>query len=379
MRTSATTTPHIKILTNFETVDSLSNNMVKNVNNNDLNNDGDDETINLYIHANNDNVTDVAKKEDLHFDSYCDESKCVSSLLLGRTGEDGNNNNKVPTFTCYAEGNAMSPFACAEGYKGFVIENEPIFLYEDKNLSYYTCCLLPPTLALYSSSSSAILTLQRHCSNTIVIGSNEEGEHQGGGGEDRGDTNLCDGGTRSSANEFDSTLEIKHPRNMTRNFGYLESYICCDELLLPHSSSNNNNSTVSKFLDTVDCVPYLCIDVFDYDCISKNRYGALVTMTCRDDLYNGIFVFPKIVATKDNEIRFECCKTGTETHILPKNTRAFRTTYCVQLVLSSIVLISLLIFIMSLLRPFVMNVLKIKTDDVPSATSRSSSRLILVF
>ena len=183
--------------------------MAENVNNNDLNNDSGDETINLYNHTNNNNIADVAKKEDHYFDSNCDESKCVSSLLLGRTGEDGNNNNKnkVPTFTCYAEGNEMSPFACAEGYKGFVIENEPLFLYEDKSLSYYTCCLPPPTPALYSSSSSAALTHQRHCSNTIVIGNNEEGEQQEEGGEDRGDTDLCDGGTRSSANEFGSILK----------------------------------------------------------------------------------------------------------------------------------------------------------------------------
>jgi len=363
--------------------------MAEKVNNNDLDDDGNDEFFNLYNHTKNDlNVTDVVKKEDHYFD-YCDESKCVSSLLLGRTGEDGNNNNnnnnKVPTFTCYAEGNEMSPFACAEGYKGFVVENEPLFLYEDKHLSYYTCCLPPPTPALHSSSSqsssslsSVTLPYQRHCSNTIVIGNNEEKEQQGG--EDRGDMNLCDGGTRTGTDEFDSTLEKKYPRNMTRNFGHLESYTCCDELLLPLllSSNNNNSSTVSKFpfLDDVDCVPYLCIDVFDYDCISKNRYGALVTMTCRDDLYNGIFVFPKIVATNDNEIRFECCKAGIDTHILPKNTHAFRKTYCVQLVLSSITLVSLLILIMSLLRPFVMNMLKYKTEDVSSATSRSSSTLI---
>ena len=372
-------------------------------------NNGDDELIH---HTNNDDdnntVTDVVnhvQKED-HLFEYCDESKCVSSLLLrvGRIGEDdGNDNNTVPTFTCYAEGNEMSPFACAEGYQGFVIENESLFLYEGNYLSYYTCCLplpsptstpLPVSLSLLSnstsitehfnesssSSSSSVGSIyQRHCSNTIVIGSNNVEKQEGEKEErDRRETNLC------RANIFDdSILEKKYLRHMTKNFGHLKSYTCCDELLLPvpplpvssssSSSSSNKNSnstsTVSKlfpFLDDVECVPYLCIDVFDYDCISKNRYGALMTMSCRDDLYNGLFLFPKIVATNNDqdEIRFECCKTGTNTHLLPTNAPAFQKTYCVHLVLSSFALVSLLILIVGILKGK-------KKDVAPSAATKS--------
>ena len=128
------------------------------VGNNNLNNGGSDE----FNFNRTNNVTGNIVKKDQDYLDYCDESKCVSSLLLGRIGDSGNNNDLVPTFMCYAEGSVFSPFACAEGYKGFVIENEPTFLYDDKNLLYYTCCLLPPTPALFSSSSSAALTHQRH-------------------------------------------------------------------------------------------------------------------------------------------------------------------------------------------------------------------------
>jgi len=324
---------------------------------------------------------------------YCDESKCVSSLLLSRKGGNKNNNNndKIPTFMCYAEGKGVFPFACAEGYEGFVVENELPFLYEGKNLSYYTCChRSPQTPAQYllsnstgsneyaSSSLSSLVALsyRRHCSNTIVIGNVEE---EGG---IRGETNLCDG--NSSVSEFNSSPKKEYPRNMTRTYGHLESYMCCDELQQPSSSLSNNNNTsgVINFLDHVDCVPYLCIDIFDYDCISKNRYGVIETMMCKDNLYDDIFVFPKVVATNNNEIRFECCKAGTgqtETHVLPKNTYAFKLTYGIQLVFSLIALVFLLVLIISLLRPLVIKILKCKSEDVasertPSASSASSQQ-----
>jgi len=378
--------------------------------------------------TNNDNDTDTVidvvnhvQKEDQQFE-YCDESKCVSSLLLpvqrvGRTGEDdagsGNenndDNNQVPTFTCYAEGTAMSPFACAEGYQGFVIDKEPLFLYQDTYLSYYTCCLPRPSPTLVpapvavsllsnstsitehlneSSSSSSVASIyQRHCSNTIVvIGSTNEEEQEEAG--DRMETKLCDGGTRSSraTNAFDhSIMEKKYLRPMTKNFGHLESYTCCDDelvvppLLLPASSSLNNNTSTSSTvfnklfpftLEDVECVPYLCIDVFDYDCISKNRYGALMTMSCRDDLYNGVFIFPKIVATTNNkdEIRFECCKTGTHTHLLPTQAPAFQKTYYVHVVLSSLALVSLLVLIVG--------ILKGKKKDAATTSLRTTSTSI---
>jgi len=319
----------------------------------------------------------------LDYSNYCDESKCVSSLFVSRkqgggsyNNENNNNNNdKVPTFMCYAEGGkGILPFACAEGYEGFVVENEPPFLYEGENLFYYTCC----------HSSLVALSYQRHCSNTIVIGNNDEEE---GGSNNRGETNLCSDGSNSSVtSEFDdsSPKKKKYLRNMTRTYGHLESYICCDEELLQPNDNNTSLGGINNFFDDddddVDCVPYLCIDIFDYNCISKNRYGVLETMTCKDTLYDGIFIYPKVVVAtttnNNNEIRFECCKTGTETHLLPTNTQAFKLTYGIQLVLSSITLVFLLVLTIGLLRPLVMKaLLKCKKSEETTTPSASSTTL----
>jgi len=96
-------------------------------------------------------------------------------------------------------------------------------------------------------------------------------------------------------------------------------------------------------------------------------------MTCNDNLYNGTFVFPKVVATNNNEIRFECCKAGTKEYVLPKNTQAFKLTYGSQLVLSLITLVFLLVFTISLLRPLVMKGLKCKSENVPSERTPSAA------
>jgi hypothetical protein len=112
-----------------------------------------------------------------------DESKCVSSLPVPTlTTENG---TLLFQFICYAEGNAISPFACSEGYEGHVVENEPsvpspLYSSDDddndgKKLFYYTCCPPKPKSNNHSninSTSSSSQHHERHCGDPILFEEN---------------------------------------------------------------------------------------------------------------------------------------------------------------------------------------------------------------
>ena len=303
--------------------------------------------------ADDDNANEAAyyHNEEGNIVYNCDESKCVSSMIYNTNDDDDDDDNAKNIFTCYAEDSDVSPLACTDGYKGYIVENEPPLLRDEKNLFYYTCCLPsnedgnnnhPSTNSNSSSnnndSSATRPSNERHCSNPITL-------------EEKNSSNkpLCEGNGNSSRTR---------PRNITKVIGHIDSYLCCD-LSLP-SSANSISSSINKsknFLDDeMDCVPYFCGDVH-YNCISNNHYGHLEVMKCQQQQSNNsdaIFRFPRIVATHGNDVRFECCRTGSDTEILAMNTTAFQLTFWLEfvvafitLMMSSVLMIALLIPILS--------------------------------
>jgi uncharacterized membrane protein (DUF485 family) len=306
----------------------------------------------------------------------CDESKCVSSLRVPVLTTD--NGASLFQFTCYAEGNAMSPFACSEGYEGHVVENEPSIpspLYSNDNgggddgekLFYYTCCPPKPSKNNHSNInciSSSSQHHERHCGSPILFEEN---------------TNLLD-----NENICNGKGE---PRNTTKTAGHIESYMCCNSSLPFNNSvqvvdddayrysSNNISETTNdnfNFLDEIDCVPYFCNDQ-DYDCLSTNYYGRLEIMQCYDGIYNDTFIYPRSVAKSRHVVRFECCKIGPHKQLLPMETTSFILTFWIQLPVSSIALISSLILMISLLLPLLLKKSKRYNNNTGGAASRPTT------
>ncbi|OEU11742.1 hypothetical protein FRACYDRAFT_244865 [Fragilariopsis cylindrus CCMP1102] len=306
----------------------------------------------------------------------CDESKCVSSLRVPVLTTD--NGASLFQFICYAEGNAMSPFACSEGYEGHVVEHEPSIpspLYSKDNgggdgvfFSYYTCCPPKPNNNNHSninSTSSSSQHHERYCGNPILFEENTSLLDN---------ENICNG--------------KGEPRNTTKTFGHTESYVCCNSSLPvnnvvqevadddanSYSKSNSGETTNDNFnfLDERDCVPYFCNDQ-DYDCLSINHYGGLEIMQCYDDVYNDTFIYPRPVAKSKHVVRFECCKIGTHTQLLPMETTSFKLTLWIQLVVSSIALISSLILMISLILPLLLKKSKRYNNNTGGAASRPTT------
>ncbi|MGK3740185.1 MAG: hypothetical protein ACI90V_007033 [Bacillariaceae sp.] len=316
---------------------------------------GDDDDKVAKVTMGNDDDKAVDNNIVIIIDDYCDESKCVSSYAVpSLTTENGT----FYQFICYAEGNEMRPFACSEGYEGHVVENEPTIPspLDGETLFYYTCC--PPKSEDNSTddvnsrtTSSSSQHHERHCGDPIFFEENN--------------TNLLDS---NSNNENNICYGKGEPRNTTKAVGHTESYTCCnsslpsnnvaqvlydDEYRYNNSSETTNDDFSFNFLDEIDCVPYLCND-HDYDCLSTNKYGRMEIMQCYDEIYNNSFIYPRSVAKYKQVVRFECCKIGTYTQLLPMETTTFKLTFWIQLVVSLIALISSLILMISLLLPLLL-------------------------
>jgi hypothetical protein len=294
------------------------------------------------------------------YGKYCDESKCVSSLLTGRRPDDsllwlqGLGSLGDATFVCYAQGyeqDPIFPFVCADGYEGHAIKNQPPIVVSGKNLSYYTCCpphLYTPSTATSigsntnnssSNSTSTSLTttpvLERHCSDPktwpTVVESNISPSLQ------ETNNSLCD------INDIQNRTYV---RNMTKDVGHENTYMCCNSLLLDDDKDNGDDTDI-------DCVPYGCSDI-GYNCISNNEYGRMEMMSCSNDVYK----YPKEVTFDWNRshIRFDCCKTGDQTLLLPTSTKAFQETIWLQLIVSLIAFCFSFTLMVSLLLPLILKI-----------------------
>jgi hypothetical protein len=161
--------------------------------------------------------------------------------------------------------------------------------------------------------------------------------------------------------------------NSSLLFNNLVQVVDDDAYRYSNSSETTNDDFIFNFLDEIDCVPYFCHD-HDYDCLSINNYGRLEIMQCYDNIYNDTFIYPRSVAKSKQVVRFECCKTGTHTQLLPMETTSFKLTFWIQLVVSSIALISSSILMISLLLPLLMKKSKRYNNTGGAASRPTTSR-----
>jgi hypothetical protein len=327
------------------TVENVTSNITNaNENENENNENNENENNENTIISSMTNVTATASttnssdtNDDNKNEQQCDESKCVSLS----TDEYGSN-----LFSCYAEGDKMDPYSCADGYVGQQIiiipqeQHQFDSAVDDDNQSsssqynnkgddqkqkyYYTCC--PPN---YNSTTTTTTTtkvslLQRHCSDPIALITNntitalmtnnmttavESSSNNNNKAKEfcMNYNNNKNGGTNTNSN-------LIYPRMMTITEGHPESFMCCDTKI-----SKTHEEQVDSYLlnGTTDnnCIPYNCADI-DNDCIYSQYWGSMEVLKCYD-YQNTTYLYPQVVASSDEvtsslgleygKTRFECC------------------------------------------------------------------------